>query len=172
MPNNVPEPRAVDTSHSVLLHAENSFAKLYAQLIQAPPDFLKSAAATSSVQNAVWTQKDRFFEKFNYDIDANSFNRAFFLKNLYKCLVALTTFQAAGYLHDTEVVDVGRGAGAFTGAWNTIFWARRHYVTLNDTSQLQLESARQVITALDIHKCCFSNCDFLAEANDLRGLRL
>src|ERR1700722_17250685 len=121
MSNDVPERYSIDVSRAVLVHAEDSFVKLYAQLIQAPPNFLRSSATTSAVQNAVWTQKDRFFEKFNYDIDADSFNRGFFLKNVYKCLGALAAFQAAGFLHDVEGVDVGSGAGPFTVAWNIVF---------------------------------------------------
>ena len=149
-----------------------SFRQIYSQLSRQPPSFLKPRFAADDVRYKVWSRRDRFFDAFDFNNHADDFNHAFFLKNLFKGLLAISVFRSTGCLDDRKVVDVGSGAGSLAVAWNELFRLRGSTLQLVDTSETQLRSARTVLELLRVSKYELRCEDFLTVGPTVSGTRL
>ena len=107
-----------------------------------------------------------------YEKYALAFNQAFFFKNFYKSLVALSHLKKEGFETDLPVIDVGCGAGVFSIAWNIVFGINKNHIALIDKSKAQLTFAKKIAQILNFNKVEFCHGSFLEDFSTMNGLRL
>lgn len=107
-------------------------------------------------------QKFKIDENFDCGIDYDrywiAFNELYFLKNLYKSLVAVDFSKQKFSLNKQEyklVVDVGSGSGVFTIAWRSLLDGRDCQYLLVDKNLNQLSLAK-----LQFFKLAYNNTSF------------
>lgn len=85
------------------------------------------------------------------------FNKAFFLKNLYKNLILFYSLQQNNILIDLPLFDIGSGAGPSTISWCLLNKQKKCKAYLIDQSLAQLIFARRIAKILDISGLEFIN---------------
>jgi hypothetical protein len=110
-----------------------------------------------------------------YEKEADDFNRAFFLRNIYKNLFNIAYALEAGLLPSVQrdIVDLGSGAGVSAIAWSLLTAGSAHRVTLVDRSKRQLTLAAGAFAVIGLPHAEALNGFFPCELRKLPdGIRL
>lgn len=156
--------------HPVAVAFERAVRKVDAEW----PEFLVQDDEANYVRNFV-----RDFGRdpnilLDYERYGLGFNKAFFFKNLYKALVVLWERRLdLAPFSDSQIIDVGCGAGVFSIAWTLIFGSPpRGGLVLIDSSEMQLSIAARILAILGIADYDLRRGTYPGEFADLRGFRL
>jgi len=129
------------------------------------PELLLKTDQSSFVKNQI--DQKAYDYKVNYSKESLAFNQAYFLKNLYKCLIALTYLDQYNLLQKQPICDIGCGGGCFTLAYQLVFG--RVDANLIDKSSSQLAIAKQICTDFNVSFC---NCDLSSDILNNQNLNL
>src|SRR3989338_4608901 len=140
--------------------AEGAFFDLTKRLERQCPDLLKEDGGSQTLRAALERRRRLFGGKIDYKQNTLSFNRAFFLRNLFKNLVATAWIRSRVALDATPVMDIGTGMGTSAIAWSSFGASTR--LSIVDKSTEQITVAQRCCASLGINaefsRVSFPNC--------------
>lgn len=150
------------------------FSFVVNRLCSYSPELLRRDNESFFVEQRIQAFCKRKRTRIDYERHNLAFNRAFFFKNLYKNLIALSYLRSQGLITNgrAQVIDVGSGAGPFSIAWSLLIAAHDDYIKLIDTSKGQLSLAKRVAEILNLKQRSFFQTFFPHNFGQLCGLRL
>lgn len=144
--NGVPDMRG---AVSGVPRIDTSFAQAVEILRRRMPELFVPDADVDHVRTT-FRKHGRSASRFiDYDRYALGFNRAYFFKNLYKCLTVLSHTQL-DLPQVASILDIGAGGGVFSTAWRLLFPSSPVRTLLIDKSPQQLRIAKHVTAALQL----------------------
>lgn len=93
----------------------------------------------------VLNEKINSSTKIDYDSCYLEFNKKYFLKNYFKCLIVAQTIKDSGYnLSNINILDIGCGCGTFSIALSVVFDNQSLKYKLCDSSPKQIELVKRL----------------------------
>lgn len=133
----------------------STFFRVASQLNERYPDLLETDEESRCLQNSTEQHRHIFGKPIEYRKNALAFNRAFFLRNLYKDLVAVSWYRSNHAPPTAQIEDIGSGAGTFAIAWKTMEPSTKQLIVLIDKSPEQLAIARRCFQSLGLGRATF-----------------
>lgn len=140
---------------STIKKVDDVFINVADRLVLGMDDFFELDEDTKWVKKRIEKTGDVIPNAINYHKYAYEFNKAFFLKNLYKNLTSISYLADLGIPLSGPIVDIGSGAGPSSLAYVLLFPSRTHQAILIDRNEAQLEFAQKVRNLLKINHSIF-----------------
>jgi hypothetical protein len=127
------------------ISADNEYNKAVQLLRKTIPELFIRSERSYYIEGFIGKYGENNEQRIDYDEDYLAFNQAFFLKNLYKCFIALSFVKCNITIDNYEFVDIGSGAGAFSLAAKSLFRQPNLSLKMIDNCNKQLDLLKRVI---------------------------
>ena len=133
------------------------FVNVVDKLLLAMPSFFEPDDETAKIKRKIIRRGFRIPNRIDYNEHWLAFNKAFFLKNLYKNLIAISYLMTEGIALKEPIIDIGSGAGPSSLAFTLLNSSNSSKATLVDQTKRQLELANKLMDIMGFKGWTFIN---------------
>jgi hypothetical protein len=149
--------------------ADQKFNITVSNLMKNSPELFIRSKRSYYIERFISKYGSNNKRKINYEKDYLAFNETFFLKNLYKCFIAIAFLKKSINFKTTQFLDIGSGAGVFSLALFESFEKDVLNINMIDNCQQQIKLLRGI---LKFYKFKARTGFFPDEFGAIEGVRL